>query len=189
MLVKENTTLTEAIYSRFLVTYKDLFWAVGGYDEEVFNMRGEGSDLSIRYWRAGYPLAHEEKAVVHHVYDAPDAAALRVDHPEWGIAKDLLMLGYKYNMLDDGFKNFMATVDINFSPLGSEGFYRLLQGIGRHYKEIVAAKPAIDVFRAKDKPAYDFKFLEVFSDGELLDACLSEAPARLAQARKAAFGV
>ncbi len=188
LLIKDNTTFIEALYSRFLATYKDVFWAVGGYDQEVFNMRGEGSDLSCRYWRAGFPLAYEEAVVVNHVHDVPDAAAVRVDHPEWGIAKDLLVLGYKYDMFNNGFKNFPATVDINFSPLGAEGYYRMLQGIGRHYEELIVAKPALDAFRAQDKPAYDFKFLEVFSNNEMFNACVDEAGPRLADIRTSAFG-
>jgi glycosyltransferase involved in cell wall biosynthesis len=187
LIVKENTTYTEALYSRFLATYKDVFWGVGGYDEDVFNMRGEGSDLSCRYWRAGYPLAFCEAIVVHHVHDVPDAAAVRVNHPEWGIAKDLLLLGYKYDMFNDGFKNFPATVDINFSPLGAEGYYRMLQGIGRHYDELLAAKPLLDAYRAKDKPAYDFKFLEVFSNPGMFQTCVEDAASRLAPARSSVF--
>jgi len=187
LMVQGNATYIEALYSRFLATYKDVFFAVGGYDEFVFNMRGEGSDLSCRYWRAGYPLSYDEAIVVHHVHDVTDAAAVRVDHPEWGIAKDLLLLGYKYNMFDDGFENFPATVDINFSPIGAKGYYRMLQGIGRHFGELVATKPALDAFRAKDKPAYDFKFLEVFSNVETFTKCIEESGPRLAQIRSAIF--
>jgi len=187
MLIKGNTTYTEALYSRYLATYKDVFMAVGGYDELVFNMRGEGSDLSARYWRAGYPMAYDESIVVHHVHDVPDAAAVRVDHSEWGVARDLLLLGYKYNMFDDGFENFPATVDINFSPLGAKGYYRMLQGIGRHFDDFIAAKPILDAFRAADKPAYDFKFLEVFSKSEVFQSCLEDAISRLSSARESAF--
>lgn len=187
MLIRDDTTFIEALYSRFLATYKDVFWSVGGYDADVFNMRGEGSDLSIRYWRAGFPLAYDESIIVYHIHDVPDAAAVRVEHPEWGVAKDLLLLGYKYNMFNDGYKNFPATVDINFSPLGAEGYYRMLQGIGRHYDELIAAKQPLDVFRAKDQPAYDFKFLEVFSEVEMFNTCLDEVNVKLADIRAGVF--
>lgn len=188
MIIKDDTSFIEALYSRFLATYKDVFWSVGGYDEAVFNMRGEGSDLSVRYWRAGMPLAYEDSVVVHHVHDVPDAAAVRVNHPEWGIAKDLLLLGYKYDMYSAEYQNFPATVGISFSLLGSEGYYRMLQGIGKHYEYIMSVKPALDAFRASDKPEYDFKFLEVFSSGELFDACIAAADKRLVGARTQAFG-
>jgi glycosyltransferase involved in cell wall biosynthesis len=183
LIVKDDTVFIEALYSRFLATYKDIFWSIGGYDEAVFNMRGEGSDLSIRYWRAGLPLSYDESIVVHHVHDVPDAAAVRVDHPEWGIAKDLLLLGYKYDMYNDGYQNFPATVDINFSPLGAEGYYRMLQGIGRHFDYITSVKPALDAFRAADKPEYDFKFLEVFTNAEMFGTCIDTAGTRLTEVR------
>jgi glycosyltransferase involved in cell wall biosynthesis len=187
MMIKEDTTFIEALYSRFFVTYKDIFWAVGGFDADVFNMRGDGSDLSVRYWRLGFPLAYEESIVVHHVHDSPDASDAGIDHPEWDVARDLLLLGYKYDMYNDGFKNFPATVNINFSSLGGQGYYRMLQGIGRHYEFIMAAKPILDAFRASEKPIYDFKFLEVFSNAEMFGLCIDAAQSRIAAARAVAF--
>lgn len=168
------TIYGEALYSRFIATYKTIFTQVGGYDESVFNMRGEGSDLSCRYWRAGYPLVYDESIVVHHVHDAPDSAALRVEHPEWGIAKDLLLLVYKYNMLDGDYPNFAATVVKNIPDT-----YQFLQGIEKHYDLIVSVKENVDMFRKTDKPVYDFKFLEVFSQEKLFEECIAKAKERM----------
>ena len=187
LVLNGDTTYIEALYSRYLATYSKVFGAVGGYDEQVFNMRGEGSDLSIRYWRAGYPLAYEESIRVHHVHDVPDAAAVRVDHAEWGIARDLLLLGYKYNMFEQDLQNFRATVEINFSPIGAAGYYQILRGIGKNMDMIAADKPVLDAFRANDKPLYDFKFLEIFSDMHTCNECISGAVARLTEARQNAF--
>lgn len=188
LLMKDETTFIEALYSRYLATYKSVFDAVGGYDEQVFNMRGEGSDLSIRYWRAGFPLTYEEAIRVHHVHDVPDAAAVRVDHAEWGIARDLLLLGYKYDMFNEDLSNFRATVEINFSPIGAAGYYHLLRGIGKNFDQIAADKPALDAFRANDKPAFPFKFLEIFTDMQMLEECIKSTDFRLADARLATFG-
>lgn len=174
------TTYTEAIYSRYMATYKGVFEEVGGYDEVIFNMRGEGSDLSARYWRAGFPLAYESRIVVHHVHEATDSAALRVPHPEWGIARDLLLLAYKYNMLEGDHPAFASTVAMNFMPFGNQGVYRFMQGLGKYAEFLVEAKPILDAFRASDKPAYDFKFLEVFSNEKLFADCISNARSRLA---------
>lgn len=183
-MVRKGTTIyIEALYSRFVATYANVFRAVGGYDESVFNMRGEGSDLSIRYWRAGYPLTFDESIIVHHVHDVPDAAAVRVQHSEWGIARDLLLLGYKYGMFDEDWKSFAATIAMNFSPLGSQGPYRLLQGIGKQMDMIVQSKAILDEFRFQDKPVYDFKFLEIFSDTEKFEACINQAGAKLLKLR------
>ncbi|HUD19562.1 MAG TPA: glycosyltransferase [Patescibacteria group bacterium] len=180
---KGETAYIEALYSRFVGTYKDVFMAVGGYDEQVFNMRGEGSDLSIRYWRAGFPLTFDESIIVHHVFDVPDAAAVRVNHTEWGIARDFLLLGYKYGMFDQDYQSFAATVAMNFAPLGNMGTYRMLQGMGKNYDMLVSAKPFLDLFRATDKPAYDFKFLEIFSNAKAFETCINSAASRLLPAR------
>ena len=179
-----ETVYAEAIYSRYLATYKKVFLDVGGYDEKVFNMRGEGSDLSIRYWRAGYPLVFDDSIKVHHVHDAPDSAALRISHPERGIAKDLLLLAYKYDMLDKDYENFAKTVTANFREFGEESHFRIIQGIGSFLDFITEMKPKIDEEKKVMKSVYDFKFLEVFSDKDLLQKCLSNAEELLSSARK-----
>lgn len=176
MKLVEGTTYVEALYSRYVATYKSVFKMVGGYDEEAFNMRGEGSDLSIRYWRAGFPLVFDESIVVHHVHEAPDSAALRVNHPEWGIAKDLLLLAYKYNMVEGEYPNFAATVAKNLPDS-----YRFLQGIEKYYDMLVSVKEYLDTFRKTDKPVYDFKFLEVFSEEKIFERCTANAKSKIGQ--------
>lgn len=165
MHIAGDTVYVEALYSRYIATYKDIFWKVGGYDETVFNMRGEGSDLSCRYWRAGYPLTYEKNIVVHHVYDAPDSAAIRIPHPEWGIGRDLLFLAYKYGMLGKEFSNFVATVGANFPE----------------------DVQAMNAFIKADRPHYPFGFLEVFTDETLLGRCLAGAEALLLASKGLAF--
>lgn len=170
-----GTIYIEALYSRYFVTYKQVFWEVGGYDEEVFNMRGEGSDLSVRYWRAGFPLVYDSSIIVHHIHNSPDSIALRIDHPEWGIAKDLLLLAYKYDMLEGDYPNFQKTVKANFAKLGDEGYFRLIQGIGNYMDFIIEAKPKIDQQKKQRKTLFDFKFLEIFSNKELFMKCIENA--------------
>ncbi len=187
MLNIEGTTFIEALYSRYFATYKKVFLDVGGYDEKVFNMRGEGSDLSIRFWRAGYPLVYEETIIVHHVHDVPDSAALRTGRPEFGIAKDLLLLGYKYDILDEKYKNFMNTVVANFKQFGDGGYFRIIEGIGNHLDFIAKIKAIIDREKKQMKPVYDFKFLEVFSQKELFEACINKASKKLENIRKSIF--
>ncbi len=182
--VIDKTTYIEALYSRYLATYKEVFWDVGGYDEEVFNMRGEGSDLSIRYWRAGYPLGYDESIIVHHVHETEGGVIRGVSNPEWGIAKDLLMLGYKYGMFDDMYKNFAHTVSANFEKFGKDGYYRIIQGIGKHIDFITKAKPIIDIQKTKMETLYDFKFLEIFSQKALYENCVHKAQQRLENVRK-----
>lgn len=184
----ENYKAVEVIYSRYFATYKDVFWEIGGYDEDVFNMRGEGSDLSIRYWREGYPLFYDQNIIARHVWDAPDSIALRVSHPEWGIAKDLLLLAYKYNMLEDGYDNFVNTVYADFASFKTDGYHKIIQGIANNLEEIVKVKSLIDEQKKHLHAKYAFKFLEVFSDEKLLIECLKASEEKLAQIIKKAFG-
>lgn len=171
----DNISYIESIYSRYMATYKKLFWKTGGYDESVFNMRGEGSDLSIRYWREGFPLVINTSILLRHIYDAPDSIALRVQDPQKAVARDLLLLAYKYNLLQGNPKNFAHTLKTDFSQFGEDGYYRLLQGIGENLDFIVKAKFLIDKQKRKSEALYDFKFLEVFSDKELFKKCIQNS--------------
>ncbi len=187
MFVMGSTQYLEAIYSRYIATYKKVFDDVGGYDEEVFNMRGEGSDLSVRYWRAGFPIAYDASIVVQHVYDAPDSIALRVAHPEWGIAKDLVLLAYKYAILEDTNTNFITTVAANFAQLGERGYFAILQGIVANMDSIREAIAVIDKQKAHTKAVYPFKHLEIFSNKTMVESCIHNAQKKLAAVRKEVF--
>jgi len=174
MLTIDNTTYIEALYSRYFATYKKVFFKVGGYDEEVFNMRGEGSDLSIRYWRAGFPLAYDSSIIVHHVFDTEGGIIRGVPHPEWGIAKDLLLLAYKYDLSSND-KNFINTVKSNFEKYPDDGYFQIIEGIKNNLQFIIDKKPIIDEQKKNMKARYDFKFLEIFSDKNLFEKCINEA--------------
>ncbi|MFA9288752.1 MAG: glycosyltransferase family 2 protein [Weeksellaceae bacterium] len=187
MITEYETTFIEAIYSRYIATYKEAFDAVGGYDETVFNMRGEGSDLSIRYWRAGFPLAFSQDLTVHHVHDVEGGIIRNVPHPEYGIAKDMLLLAYKYNMTDGEDKNFQKTVAANFKSFGEDGYTRILEGILYYYDFITSVKPILDKQRQNLKGIYDFKFLEIFTDKTLYTQVLDESQKRLESARSQSF--
>lgn len=186
MLTIDGTTYIEAIYSRYMATYRQVFLEVGGYDEEVFNMRGEGSDLSIRYWRAGYPLVYDPTIVVHHVHETEGGIIRGVSHPEWGIAKDLLLLAYKYD-INDKSKNFIDTVKANFEKLGGESYYRIIEGIKENLEFITQVRPIIDQQKKQMKAAYDFKFLEIFSQNKLFDQCIAQATNKLLKIREKAL--
>lgn len=177
----------EVIYSRYIATYKDIFNKVGGYDDKIFNMRGEGSDLSLRYWREGYSLFYDPDIIVHHIHDAPDSIALRVPHPEWAIAKDLLILAYKYNMVADYYPNFSKTVAANFKTFGQDVSFTLIQGIANNLEFISEARKIIDR-STNQTPLYDFKFLEVFSNHKILKKCLELSQERIKKSRISAFG-
>ncbi|MCK5044337.1 glycosyltransferase family 2 protein [Candidatus Parcubacteria bacterium] len=187
MVKIRKTIFIEAIYSRYVATYKEVFQAVGGYDEKVFNMRGEGSDMSIRSWRAGYPLVYDASIKAHHVANSSDSIALGIKHPEWGIAKDLLLLAYKYDILGGDHKNFVQTVKANFDKFGASGYYKIIEGIGKNLDFITKSKKEIESQKKKMKPKHDFKFLEIFSNKALYLECINKAEKKLDKIRKKAF--
>lgn len=187
MVTIEGTTFIEALYSRYIAMYKNVFETVGGYDEAVFNMRGEGSDLSIRLWREGFPLTFDKSITVHHVHNVEGGIIRNVPHPEYGIAKDVLLLGYKYDMFEDGHENFEKNIGSNFTQFGETGYARVVQGIGMYYDFIVKVKPILDEQKKSMKPIYPFKFAEIFTDQALFNTCINAAKGRLEDIRKENF--
>lgn len=184
MLKYKNTDFTEFIYSRFKVTYKEVFNKVGGYDEKVFNMRGEGADLSTRYWRAGFPLAYNLNAKVYH-HEIDEGVGSTASHPEWGVAKDYLLLGYKYDNYEKNPEYFAQTIGKNMQNYDFEkSHFRILQGIAKNYQLVAKSKKIIDRQKKKMKSRYDFGFMEVFSDEKKLKKCIESAEEKLKPIRK-----
>jgi len=124
--------------------------------------------------RAGYPLAYDEKIIVHHVFDTEGGIIRGVPHPEWGIAKDLLLLAYKYDLSSDD-KNFINAVKTNFEKFPEDGYFQIIEGIKNNLQFIIDKKPIIDEQKKNMKAKYNFKFLEIFSNKELFEKCISEA--------------
>ncbi|QQG44228.1 MAG: glycosyltransferase family 2 protein [Candidatus Roizmanbacteria bacterium] len=168
----KNTSYIEVIYSRYFATYKDIFHKVGGYDEVLFNMRGEGADLSTRYWRAGFPLVYNKLIKVFHRYNLNDSQATRTPYPQQDIAKDFLILAYKYNMHEKPYPHFSLVMHRYFKQFGINNQAEFLKGILKHLDLIASVKPYLDENKLKND-LYDFKFLEVFSNKKLLRECLN----------------
>ncbi len=189
LLSYKNTTFTEFIYSRFNMTYREVFEKVGGYDEKVFNMRGEGSDLSTRYWRAGFPLAYNMNTKVHH-HEVDKGIGSTANHPEWGVAKDYLLLGYKYgNFNAENCDYFASTVKKNMENYSKNSQFSILKGIAQHYDLIANSKQILDRQIKKQNPKYPFAFMEVFSDEETLKKCINGAEERLKNIRNKTFNL
>ncbi len=179
LLNYKDTDFTEFIYSRFKVTYKEVFEKVGGYDEEVFNIRGEGSDLSTRYWRAGFPLAYNFETKVHH-HEIDEGIGSTAKNPEWGVAKDYLLLGYKYDNYEKESNYFAKTISENMKNYDHDkSHFRILQGIAKNYKLVSESKKIIDKQKEEMNPKFNFNFMEVFSDKEKLKNCIDEAEEKL----------
>lgn len=172
-----GSSYIEVLYSRYIATYTEVFKAVGMYDTVLFNMRGEGADLSTAYWRQGYPLGYRDDIVVTHVVGT-DSSAIRIPHIEYALAKDFFLLACKYNMFDTEYPHFLKTVNAYFSQFGDAASSKMLRGIGVYREDIEKALRNFSSQKYK-KPVYDFRFLEVFSDKALLKKCIHEAEKRL----------
>ncbi len=183
----KGTSFVEYIYSRYTATYKEVFEDVGGYDEKVFNMRGEGSDLSTRYWRAGYPLAYNGNLNVYHMAEAPDSIALRIPNPEWGVAKDIFLLAYKFGNFESEGHYFPANLGRIFAKHGEKGHFRMLQGICKYFDFVTESKKIIDEQKTEMKCEYDFKFQEIFSDKEKVLHCIESAEQKLSKIHSRIF--
>lgn len=184
----EDTVYVEAIYSRYMATYKSIFWEVGGYDEELFNMRGEGSDLSIKYWRSGLPLAYSEKIKVHHVHEVEATATRHINYPERGIIKDLIQLGFKYGLGREESPNFAKTLNWLTEQCGDADKYIIIESIVELLPYFWENREKIEKSRNNIPNNYDFKFLDVFTKRELFLDCIKKAEERIISARKRAFG-
>jgi len=168
----QGTNFVEAIYGRFMATYRDIFWQVGGFDEEFFNLRGEGSDLSIRYWRSGYPLVYEPKIQVDHVFGAPDAITRQIQHPERGPIRDWLILLLKYGLW--GRKGNLAKTMVWLKEwFGEKDKYVIMETVVALLPWLVENWEKIKKAQQKVlKPKFEFKFLEIFSEPELFKKCV-----------------
>lgn len=185
----EGANYIEAIYSRFMATYKSIFWRVGGYDEEVFNMRGEGSDLSIRYWRSGFPLGYSEKIIVHHENETEGAVTRGIDHPERGIIKDLIQLGYKYGLSSTDSPNFAKTLEWITKDFKDRDKYIIIESIVNLLPYFWEKREEIEASRLNIPSEYDFKFLDVFTKKNLFSDCIGKAKEKIRDARERAFRI
>ena len=183
----DETIFVEAIYSRYMATYKSLFWRVGGYDEKLFNMRGEGSDLSIRYWRSGLPLSYDEKIKVHHVHDAQSSATRSIENPERGIIRDLILLGFKYQISRLDSPNFAKTLNWLTDQFGYRDKYIVIESMIALLPYFWENKERMEKSRQGVPNAYDFKFLDVFTKRELFLECIKQASERIREARVKVF--
>lgn len=189
MMEIADATYVEAIYSRYLATYKSLFWQTGGYDEEIFNMRGEGSDLSIRFWRSGLPLAFSQEIRVHHVHEATDTATRKIEHPERGIIRDLIQLAYKYGVSQKESPNFAGTLRWLTQQFQDKDKYIILESMVSLLPYFWDNREKIEKSRQSIPNQYDFKFLDVFTKRELFEDCIRQAAGKIREARIVAFGI
>lgn len=176
---QENTSFIEGIYGRFEIFYKTPFLEVNGYDE-IFGACGEGTDISVKFWRAGYPLALDDTIIVYHNSDAPES--LRRSDPDrmTSMYRSLFLVAYKYDVSDlSQSQHFIETHQERKAAYSEQTEFHAIVSTARsiewfknNYSKLINSKRLIPKI-------YDFKPFDVFSNQELLKKCLFNSETRI----------
>lgn len=174
-VTEKDAVFIEGIYGRYEAFYKSAFLKVGGYDL-IFGACGEGTDLSVRFWRAGFPLGIDENIVAYHNTEAPESLR-RADPDRMAtMYRSLFLVAYKYDVGDIELSpNFVKSNQERCAAYGDTiEFYaivsaaRSIEWFKNHYNEVIKSKKSIPT-------EYDFKPFDVFSNKRLLFQCLKQA--------------
>ncbi|MBN2331372.1 MAG: glycosyltransferase family 2 protein [Candidatus Aenigmarchaeota archaeon] len=179
-----KTTYIEMLHGRYVAFRRPAFMAVGGYDWELFPLQGEGPDLSIRFWRAGYPLVYDHGIKVHHLsgYAKREKMKSPYLYHNWNMHRTAMMLRsmllyfYKYGGPDPAKSNWRKTISLeserNFGD-GSE--YMILSSLSGTLGWIAHNWKAMEKSRKRVPKRYDFKPYDVFSDRQLFMSCIKSS--------------
>lgn len=182
-----DAVYAEGIFGRYELLYKGSFIAAGGYDP-LFAFRGEGTDISIRYWRAGFPLGYcSEARVTHNEKAKASATRSRID----GITemyRSLQIICFKYGVGDpESSTNFINShLERNAAYGSSTEFYSIIAAsksyswVAENYGKLLK--------RVKREPKeYDFKPFDVFTNRDLLSKCINSAELKIRPFYKKVF--
>ncbi len=179
-----RTEYIEMTHGRYIAFIKNAFKRVGGYDDALFPMQGEGPDLSIRFWRAGYPIVFNRKIKVHHVsgYKKGDRMKSPFLYHGWSPKRTALMFRsimlyfFKYGFLDPQKSNWMKTIALESEKnFGEKTGYVILSSLSTTLEWIAENKKAIESSRKKIPKKYDFKPYDVFTDRKLFMKCVKKS--------------
>ena len=175
--------LCEVIYSPYLALYKSIFSRVNGYDE-IFENRGEGTDLSIKFWRAGFPIGRNLKSIVNHpLFKSERKSSDRIAE----MYRSLFLVAYKYGISLEENPHFIEMYQERKEAYGETcefyGIYaaaKYLNWFVKNYEIIKKSKDSIP-------KEYNFKPFDIFTNKELLKSCLGEAKSRIEPFYKKVF--
>lgn len=184
ILIHGKNHLTEVQYGVFQATYKSIFSKIGGFDK-VFEGHGEGSDLSIRYWRAGFPLGRNLDIVVHH----PSFKSSRIlpDRIKQ-VYRTLLLLAYKYDVAPELSPHLIEMYLERKDVYGEKGEFYALYAFSSYFDWMKKKYAAISKSKKNVSQLYDFKPFDVFSDEKSLKICLLGAAQKIRPAYVKVFG-
>ncbi len=187
-ITEKGTVFIEGIYGRYEAFYKSAFLKIGGYDL-IFGACGEGTDISVRFWRAGFPLGIDENIIAYHNTEAPESLRRADVDRMTTMYRSLFLVAYKYNVGD-------IQLSPNFIKSNQERYAAYGDTIEFH--SIVSAARSIDWFKnnyqqlveqkKKIPREFDFKPFDIFSDRKLLIQCLKEAKGRITTFYNKVFG-
>jgi GT2 family glycosyltransferase len=178
-----KTTYIEMLHGRYVAFLKKAFEKVGGYDAELFPMQGEGPDLSISFWRAGYPLVYNPKIKVHHLsgYAKKEKIKSPYLYHGWNMRRTALMFRsillyfYKYGCLEPRKSNWMKTIALESARnFGEISEYVILSSLSSTLDWISENRKKIERSKGKIPKKYDFKPYDVFTDRKLLMKCVKK---------------
>jgi len=184
-----KTTYIEMLHGRYTAFYKQAFLNVRGYDSKLFAMQGEGVDLSIKFWRNGYPLVHDNKIKVYHNREGKVKKGSFLYHG-WNAGRNskmfysILTLIYKYNAtnIDISKSNWAKTLNleskINF---GKSSEFTIISSLARILDKISRSYRLIEKSRRIIPNVYDFKPYDIFSEKKLFRDCVRTAEKRLSR--------
>ena len=184
ILPKGSIHISEVQYGVFQATYKSIFNKVGGFDS-IFEAHGEGSDLSIRYWRAGFPLGRNLSVIVHHPAFKPERILTsRIKQ----VYKTLLLIAYKYDIAPELSPHLIEMYQERKAVYGETGEFNALFSFGSYFDWMNEKYSAIAKSKKNVPNSFDFKPFDVFSNQKALDKCLKGSVEKIKPAYLKIFG-
>jgi len=184
---KDNTTFIEGIYGRYECYYKTPFLEVGGYDN-LFEYCGEGTDISVKFWRAGYPLGYDENILAYHNTEAPNS--LRRSNPDKmaNMYLSLFLVAYKYDVFDiNNSPNFIKSSQERKNAYGDTLEFHAIVSAAKSFNWIAKNISKIKKSKEKIPNNYNFKPFDIFTDKEEIDKCLNAAKEKIKPFYKKVF--
>lgn len=187
-VTEKGTVFIEGIYGRYEAFYKSAFLKIGGYDL-IFGACGEGTDISIRFWRAGFPLGIDENIVAYHNTEAPESLRRTDADRMTAMYRSLFLVAYKYDVGDIKLSpNFIKSNQERYTAYGESIEFHSIVSVARsiewfkdNYQKLVDSKKHIP-------QDFDFKPFDIFTNISVLKDCLNQAKNNIKASYDKTFG-
>ena len=175
--------LCEVIYSPYLALYKSVFFQVNGYDE-IFENRGEGTDLSIKFWRAGFPIGRNLNSIVNHPsFKSERSSSNRIAE----MYRSLFLVAYKYGISFEENPHFVEMYQERKEAYGEKCEFYVIYSAAKYLNWFAENIDKIKKSKNSIPNEYDFKPFDIFTKKDLLKSCLGEARSRIEPFYKKVF--